>query len=366
MKQNTMLKLVVLAGAEAMPTSTSTASAQSADALVDKLVEKGVLSVKEANELRKEADKGFTRAYSVKSGMSDWVTALKFNGDFRGRFEGSYSKTYDYIDRNRWRYRARFGVTASLLEGFEVGLRSGAGDTDSYPTAGIDPISSNQTFSRNGSKKGIFLDLTYGKWTPWNGAKGSALIALRKIENPFVFSDLVFDGDYTHGGLGMQFGYNFPHNHPLKANVGGFALDEIGASTEDPCVLGAQVRPDSTWNPHLNSSVGVGVLGITAEERLSNTSVPNINLGNTRTAAGTPTYDLNPVVGDASLTYSLESAPFYPGASPIRVGGDYMYNGGAPDAAENYGWSAGITSGKAGKRKTWELAHTYKWLGANS
>ena len=361
-----MLKLAVLAGAGAMLASTSTGSAQSADALIDKLVEKGVLSVKEANELREEADKNFTQAYSVKSGMPEWVTSLKFNGDFRGRFEGFYSDNDDYVDRNRWRYRARFGMTATLLEGFEIGLRLGSGDIDSYPTAGVDPISNNQTFSNNGSKKGIFLDLAYGKWTPWNGPKGSASMALGKIENPFVFSDLVFDADYTPEGLGMQFGYNLADNHALKANLGGFALDEIGASTEDPYLLGAQIRAESTWSQHVASSAGVGVVGITAEERLANTSVPNINIGNTRTAAGAPTYDFNPIVADASLTYSLESAPLYTGAFPVRVGGDYLYNGGAPDAADNYGWSAGITFGKAGKRKTWEVGYTYKWLGANA
>src|ERR1041384_1083325 len=61
-------------------TSASCALAQSSDAIIDKLVEKGILTVKEANELKEEADKGFTQAYSVKSGMPDWVSALKFSG----------------------------------------------------------------------------------------------------------------------------------------------------------------------------------------------------------------------------------------------------------------------------------------------
>src|SRR5439155_5095978 len=61
--------------------------AQSADALIDKLVEKGILSVREANDLRHEADKDFTKAYSLKTGMPEWVNSLKFSGDFRGRFE---------------------------------------------------------------------------------------------------------------------------------------------------------------------------------------------------------------------------------------------------------------------------------------
>src|SRR5687768_12257185 len=80
-----------------------TASAQSSDALIDKLVEKGILSVKEANELREEADKGFTQAYSVKSGMPEWVSTLRFNGDFRARYDGIYSDIPGVVDRHRAR-----------------------------------------------------------------------------------------------------------------------------------------------------------------------------------------------------------------------------------------------------------------------
>jgi hypothetical protein len=87
--------------------STPAARGQSSDALIDKLVEKGILTVKEANDLREEADKDFTRAYSVKSGMPDWVTALKLNGDFRGRFEGFSTDNEAFVARNRWRYRLR-------------------------------------------------------------------------------------------------------------------------------------------------------------------------------------------------------------------------------------------------------------------
>lgn len=42
---------------------------QSADSLIDKLVEKGVLTVKEGNEMREEADKNFTQSYAVKTGL---------------------------------------------------------------------------------------------------------------------------------------------------------------------------------------------------------------------------------------------------------------------------------------------------------
>src|SRR5688572_33475576 len=66
----------------------TTAHGQSADALIDKLVDKGILTPREAADLRDEVDKDFSRAYQAKTGTSDWLTSLKFGGDFRGRYEG--------------------------------------------------------------------------------------------------------------------------------------------------------------------------------------------------------------------------------------------------------------------------------------
>src|SRR4051794_3005575 len=81
--------------------------AQSSDALIDKLVDKGILTVKEANDLREEADKNFSQAYAVKSGMPDYVNQFKFTGDFRGRYESFNGDNDDFTSRNRFRYRLR-------------------------------------------------------------------------------------------------------------------------------------------------------------------------------------------------------------------------------------------------------------------
>lgn len=367
MTKTSKLALAAAGIAATMACSTS-ALAQSADALIDKLVDKGVLSVKEANELRAEADKNFTQAYSVKSGMPEWVQALKISGDFRGRYEGFFADNPAFEDRNRFRYRARFGVTAVMSDSFEVGLRLASGDIDSASglSSGVDPISSNQSFQNNGSKKGIFIDQAYGKWTPINNPDWSVATTIGKMENPYLFSDLVFDSDYTPEGAAVQIGRNLGEKHVVKVNSGAFVLDEVGATTQDPFMFGAQARLESIWTPELSTSLGASYLAIMNPEQLGNGTVPNINVGNTRDGAGNLVYDYAPVVLDASATYKLESFPMYAGAFPIKVGGDYIYNDGASGAADNEGWSAGITFGKAGKRKTWEVSYTYKWLGADA
>ena len=99
------------------------AHGQSSDALIDKLVTKGILTVDEANELREEADKGFNSAYQVKTGLPDWVTSMRIGGDFRARYESFTSGDERWSDRHRFRYRVRPGIVATIKDNFEVGLR---------------------------------------------------------------------------------------------------------------------------------------------------------------------------------------------------------------------------------------------------
>jgi hypothetical protein len=183
------------------------ANAQSADALIDKLVDKGILTAAEAQALREEADQGFTAAYQAKTGMPDYVNALRFNGDFRGRYDGIYKDGSEFTERHRWRYRMRFGLTVDLLDDFEVGFRLGSGDVAglSAGSAGADPISQNQTLGGNAAKKGVFIDLAYASWSPLRGPDWNARTTIGKMGNPFTFSDIVFDGDYTSEGAAPTF-----------------------------------------------------------------------------------------------------------------------------------------------------------------
>jgi hypothetical protein len=351
--------------------------AQSVDTLLDKLVDKGVLSVKEANELREETDKDFTKAYAAKNGMPEWVTALKFNGDVRGRYESFYYDNAAGVDRQRFRYRLRFGAVATLSDGFEAGLRLTSSEAASGGSGG-DPISGNSTFQDNGSKKLIYLDLAYAKWTPVRNEDWLGSFTIGKMENPFVFSDLFFDGDYTPEGVALQLSYNLSEAHSLKANGGAFALDELGAQSEDPYMYGGQVRLESAWNKHWSSSVGVAWMAIANEQALAGTvggavPVPDQNRGNTRGPSADPSvgalvnalvYDFHPVIADASVTYTLDEFWNYKAPFPIKFGGDFVSN---PNAGpDNQGWSAGVLFGKAGKKGLWEFGYRYKYLEADA
>ena len=352
-----------LVAAAASVALVSGAHAQTADALIDKLIDKGILTVDEAKELREESDKDFNRAYASKSGMPDWVTALKFNGDMRGRFEGFYGESDAFKQRNRFRYRLRFGVTANLFDDFEVGLRLTSSEANG--TFGGDPISGNTSFADNGSKKFIYFDTAYAKWSPIHTAEWAGSFTIGKMDNPFVFpSTMMFDRDYTPEGAAAQFAYTFNDHHSLKIVGAGFMLDEIGGNGQDPYVVGGQVRWDGIWNPHWAATLGAAGFSIANEESLSNGNVPNVNRGNTRNGATAPAFDFNPIYVDGGVTWTLASFWRYAGPFPINISGDYVNNPAA--SSENEGYSAGITFGKAGKKGTWELAYRYARLEADA
>ncbi len=339
------------------------AAAQSSDALINKLIEKGILTTQEAKALKAEADKNFTAAYQTKTGLPDWVNQLKFSGDFRGRYDGIYADNAALVDRQRLRYRLRFGVTANLRDDFEVGFRLASGEP--VGNFGGNPISGNTTLGDNGSKKFIWLGLAYAKWTPidteeWNGA-----FTFGKMENPLTFpSSVVFGKDYAPEGFAAQLAYKLNAQHSLKLNTTAFVLDELSASSKDPWLGVAQLHLDSSWAKKISSSVGVSVLAISEKNSLVNDGMPNVNRGNTRQANGAPQYNFNPIHTDATLTYAVDKFPGYPGKFPISISGEYLQNPSAPTANEAY--SVGFSLGKSGRKHQWSLCYRWQEIQADS
>jgi hypothetical protein len=354
------------------------AHAQSSDALLDKLVDKGYLTVKEANDLREQTDEGFQKAYHARTGLPDWVNQVKLYGDVRGRMElfrfendapgaGEPNK-----DRTRYRYRLRVGATVQMKDNFELGFRLTS--SEAQGTFGGDPISGNTTAQDNGSKKFVYVDTAYGKWTPINSGPWLLSGTIGKMENPFLVSDMVFDADYTPEGAAIQAGYAINSEHSLKLSGGVFILDEINqgaTASEDPYMLGVQLRYDAKWTPQLTTTAGVGWYGVTHDQTLGNANVPNVNVGNTRFNAAAPGHvagDLvnsyHPIVADLGVTYTVDKVPLYPGPFPIRLAGEVMHNPGADE--DNNAYWAGIFFGKSGKKGTWEVSYRYKRLEADA
>jgi len=341
---------------------TTPAEAQSVDSLLDKLVEKGVLTNKEAKTLREEADKDFTKAYSSKSGMPEWVTSMTWKGDLRLRTEHIKGTELNSVDRTRYRYRLRYGAEAALSDNFAVGFRFASGEAG-------DPISTNQSMGDASDKKPLFVDMAYVTWTPINNSDLLLSVTGGKMENPFTskdmkFSDSIFDTDWTPEGAAAVANWHVNDSHDLVVGGGIFVMDENSGSEADPALTVYKAQLNSKWSPQIASTLGVGGYFLFNKRGFSGTTGLSKNEAGGQTLSGTSqTY--TPIVADASLTYALDSFPLYIGAFPITVAGEYIYNGQAP-TGENTGYSAGITFGKAGKKGLWDLSYRYKELQKHS
>jgi len=359
------------------------AIAQSSDALLEKLVQKGILSAQEAKDLRDDAKKDFDKNYRKVTSMPDWVTSLKFTGDFRGRFEENNAENAQYIDRNRYRYRVRFAAIATLIDRFEIGLRLASGNPQTNPggtLVGGSPITANQDLNSLESRKFLWIDAAYAKWTAIKNSDWTVTGSIGKIDNPFALSNMIWDYDINPEGTALQIAYNLTDQHTLKANGAFIVLDELNqgynspntlpagapgaAPSHDPYVYGAQFLWESKWTPKFETSLGVAAFDIAHKESLSARVQPFYNSGNSRDTNGFLRYNINPVIGTGSITYKLDSFPCYTGQFPLKVMGEYMKNPGAPSNNEAY--RVGVTIGKAGRKKTWEINYRYQWLEADA
>jgi Putative porin len=370
------LSAALLAAAAGM-TFATIGHAQSVEGLLNKLVDKGILTQAEADGLRSESTNTATSSFSSKITGAAWIKDLKFGGDFRGRFEENNADNPAYFTRDRFRYRLRVGVTAKLLDGFDIGLRLASGDPMTggaiNGNPGGLPITANQTMGSLESRKFIWIDAAYAKWTPVHDETWTVTGIIGKMDNPFQLSNMVWDYDINPEGGAFQLACNITDKHTLKGNGAFFVLDEINQGvnavptlqpSHDPYLYGFQALLESKWSPKFDTSLGVAFFDIAHGDSLNARAQPFYNSGNTRDANGFLVYDFNPIIGTASATYKLAKFPLYRGEFPLKLIGEYMENPGA--SANNKAYRVGGVLGKAGKKGTWEISYRYQRLEADA
>jgi len=309
LKKQNHTKVALFAGAAALMALTPNTHAQSSvDALLNKLEQKGILTVDEAKELKTENQQDsaadLNKAMNSRFPMPDWVTSYKLYGDFRGRFDelttdSPGAAALSAQDRMRLRYRLRVGMLVNMKDDLQVGFRLGSGDATgvgSQSSAGS-PLSNNSTLQDIGTKKMIYIDAAYGKWTPINDGVWMLAATIGKMDQPFQVSQMVFDSDYTPEGGALQGSYKINDNHSLAVNGAAFVLDEMAASARDPFMYGAQAIWNANWTPHIGSSLGIGAFDIVNKQALG------LSGGAKTLAAGTTTISGNLALsGSATAT----------------------------------------------------------------
>lgn len=178
-------------------------------------------------------------------GKVDWLHGLKFNGDFRLRYQGQSYRGYNQTVpksqskpwRNRARYRLRLGMEKTLLDDeMLLGVRLASGDFETKYPGNNEPTSTNATFTNDFSKKDIWIDQAYVKYTP-KAIKG-LLVVGGKMPTPMVHTDMIWDDDVNPEGFWAQYQFsNLPNGFKPFVGAGYFLVKENGQYDYNDCTM---------------------------------------------------------------------------------------------------------------------------------
>ena len=308
----------------------------------------------QTKELREEGAVASNELSKLKG--ADWASRIKFKGDLRVRDEnietqrvvgtGPTAQVEDAADRNRVRFRLRFGAEAQVTDNSKVVFQLAIGEGD--------PRSTNQTFTNIGSGKPVIIDLAYGDWAFMNGGN----LVLGKQKYPFwrPANSLFFDNDFNPEGgavafnrgmfFGSAYGWWLQENYnsnPAGNNAGREHLwcagwRQVSAAGRRDARRRAvlRLRRVPVQQPVLAAATG-------SQNAFGNTTITQ---GAGSSAIQVLKYDYNVVEVAAEMGLTLFDLPFVAWV-------DYAQNI-ANDVEYNEAWNAGVFLGKASNRQTWE------------
>lgn len=410
-KQANTTKLALVAGATALAAFTpQTQADSSADALINKLEQKGILSSDEAKDLRAESAQSDTNLINQlpasKWKLADSIKSLGLYGDVRFRYEyrgvdNAIGATPDTYYRERMRYAVRFGLRGDLFDDFSYGIRL---ETSNNPRSPWDTFGNNTTGGNvtpsDKNSSGIYLGQAFLNWHPDSWYE----MTIGRMPMPLYTTPMVWDSDinpegafekvkYTVGDVDLfadfgQFDYQDPANADRGFSSDVFLLTwQLGANARLGKDMSFKVAPmvyTYTGSGSTSSGLGqtfvgqgnalgqnVGIPGGAGqaaynEEGLNSLLVLEIPAEFNFKIHNTPLGDLQArFFGD--FAYNLQgddraASAFNanPGAFPDRTGPAYGHNYayqagfGIGSAGPAYGPTQGLVYGSTSKKGTWE------------
>lgn len=278
-----------------------------------------------------------------------WVDTIKFNGDMRVRHESFFNKTAGVKDRDRERFRMRFGATATMQD-ILVGIRFASGTGEQ--------VSTNQTFGASWSQKSLFIDQAYMQWKAreWLSLTGG------RMTNPFwrtYASDLVWDNDLNPEGYSLGFAKPMGERLDLFATFAALPLQENSAIEADPWLYGYQLGGGIKMSE--DTKITMGAAYYAASNEMLASLAPNVQQeGNSRVGAGP---QLATHFRIAQFTGELKS---HIGPVPAALQGDFVRNMKDDPNLGSNGYQTGVILGKAKNAGTLEFAYFYKYLQTNA
>jgi hypothetical protein len=339
-------------------------------------------------------------------GSQKWLKNLKFAGDLRLRYEAFHNSggsspgggSSDW-DRNRFRFRLRYGFEKTFSPEWKAGFSMASGDKVTNNGHNGDPTSTNQTMGSDFNFKNIWIEKAYGTYTP-NWAKIGPVKDLEitggKFTNPFErgSSDMVFDRDLKPEGAYEKVALNLYDSENLKVKSyftgGQFILSEVSGNntggsgaanttSSDAEMYGFQWGLNPTFYvPGLERPVdllsAISYFDYSDYSRNRNFIIDS-TAGATNLANGNSVCDANSLCTGFKVLELYHEVAITPYGLPIRPFVDYAHNFGAgqnlPYINGNSrrdldAYGLGVKLGKSVKKGDWEAMYQYKWIGADS
>ena len=341
-------------------TAGTAAFAQDMDILLQKLVEKGVLTYGEAQQISTETREELRvkTAKGENDALPEWIQNTKLTGDLRIRYQHE-DKTGDE-DRHRGRYRFRMGVESKVNDSMKISA--------GLATGGDDARSTNQSMGNGGESfqsPDIRLDYAFAEWaaSPWATVKAGKIKGVKSVI--FQPSDLLWDSDINPEGLSVMLNNKVSDDLELFLNTGFWVLEEQKQATSDPYMV--VVQPGFKYKLSDAVSLKLGVAGylfdnVKGEALSSGADGDDSGDYNTLENGGLK-YDYNCFVPGVELAFADPLGGIVP---YLAFFGEYVKN---PDPdEEETGYLAGIKFGdtKIKDWGQWQIKYMYRRLEKDS
>ena len=277
--------------------------------------------------------------------LPQWLDNLTLFGDLRFRYEHRSSDGIQLRERNRYLFRLRLGFTKTWLDDqMEVCFRlaSGANQTGR---------SNNQTMTGSFSKKQIWIDRAYARYSP-NAISGLTLIG-GKIPNILEHTHLMFDPDIHPDGFAVQY-----HRDVCGIDVfGNFAHTVVNEdwNTHDTIL--------NVYQGGFRAPLPCGMKATVAAAWYDFENYEDLGL--------TPGDQVNGWNRDMKLVNVLARLQFEACGLPWQVCGDWVHNNQDNDEVADFenaddGYALGLKVGKNKKKGDWSTIYRLEYIEYNA
>ncbi len=264
-----------------------------------------------------------------------------------------------------------------MKDNLQVGFRLGSADANSSNGLGGNPLSNNSTLQGNGTKKLFTWTRPMANGRRSTTAPGCWPEPSARWTMPFQETPMVFDPDYTPEGGALAGHLQNQRREFAGVQWRGFCAGLFRHRRRKTC-------RSSTAGSHLERQLDGRYFQLARRGRITTSSIAISSPRPTPAPAtrvirsmppAIPFYSFNPIVVDASVTYTLDQLPALPGRVSHQARrriheqsrrARHRWNWSAAHRAETRVTMSASPSARPASRGTWDIGYRYQSLEANA